>query len=72
MCFGVTEPNSGLDTASLETRAERADNGCRTDDDERRTGRKPYRLMEAVDQYRHDEKTSACPQGRNDNAHDHS
>ena len=24
-CFGVTEPNSGLDTASLETRAERTD-----------------------------------------------
>jgi acyl-CoA dehydrogenase len=27
MCFGVTEPNSGLDTSSLETRAERAGNG---------------------------------------------
>lgn len=27
MCFGVTEPNSGLDTASLETRAERRGNG---------------------------------------------
>ncbi|MDB5441128.1 MAG: acyl-CoA dehydrogenase [Caulobacteraceae bacterium] len=27
MCFGVTEPNSGLDTASLETRAERSGNG---------------------------------------------
>jgi len=26
-CFGVTEPNSGLDTASLETRAERSGNG---------------------------------------------
>lgn len=24
MCFGVTEPNSGLDTSSIETRAERA------------------------------------------------
>ena len=22
MCFGVTEPNSGLDTSSLQTRAE--------------------------------------------------
>jgi len=27
MCFGVTEPNSGLDTASLETKAERTANG---------------------------------------------
>jgi acyl-CoA dehydrogenase len=27
MCFAVTEPNSGLDTASLETRAERAADG---------------------------------------------
>lgn len=27
MCFGVTEPNSGLDTASLETRAERTTDG---------------------------------------------
>ena len=27
MCFAVTEPNSGLDTASLETRAERTDDG---------------------------------------------
>ncbi|HET9160186.1 MAG TPA: acyl-CoA dehydrogenase family protein [Caulobacteraceae bacterium] len=27
MCFGVTEPNSGLDTASLESRAERRGNG---------------------------------------------
>jgi acyl-CoA dehydrogenase len=26
-CFGVTEPNSGLDTASLETRAEKSGNG---------------------------------------------
>jgi len=26
-CFGVTEPNSGLDTASLETRAERTQDG---------------------------------------------
>lgn len=26
-CFGVTEPNSGLDTSSLETRAERSGNG---------------------------------------------
>ena len=26
-CFGVTEPNSGLDTASLQTRAERNGNG---------------------------------------------
>jgi acyl-CoA dehydrogenase len=26
-CFGVTEPNSGLDTASLETKAERSGNG---------------------------------------------
>jgi acyl-CoA dehydrogenase len=29
MCFGVTEPNSGLDTASLETRAERTNTGYR-------------------------------------------
>jgi acyl-CoA dehydrogenase len=29
MCFGVTEPNSGLDTASLETQAVRAGNGWR-------------------------------------------
>ena len=28
-CFAVTEPNSGLDTASLETRAERHGNGWR-------------------------------------------
>jgi acyl-CoA dehydrogenase len=27
MCFAVTEPNSGLDTASIETRAERVDGG---------------------------------------------
>jgi acyl-CoA dehydrogenase len=27
MCFGVTEPNSGLDTSSIETRAERQGNG---------------------------------------------
>jgi acyl-CoA dehydrogenase len=27
MCFGVTEPNSGLDTSSIETRAERRDSG---------------------------------------------
>ena len=27
MCFGVTEPNSGLDTSSIETRAERSGNG---------------------------------------------
>jgi acyl-CoA dehydrogenase len=29
MCFAVTEPNSGLDTASLETRAERTNEGYR-------------------------------------------
>jgi len=29
MCFAVTEPNSGLDTASLETRAVRTDTGYR-------------------------------------------
>jgi acyl-CoA dehydrogenase len=29
MCFAVTEPNSGLDTASLETRAERTNTGYR-------------------------------------------
>jgi acyl-CoA dehydrogenase len=29
MCFAVTEPNSGLDTASLETRAERTGSGYR-------------------------------------------
>jgi acyl-CoA dehydrogenase len=33
-CFAVTEPNSGLDTASLETRAERPNDGYRI------TGRK--------------------------------
>jgi acyl-CoA dehydrogenase len=33
-CFAVTEPNSGLDTASLETRAERTNDGYRI------TGRK--------------------------------
>jgi acyl-CoA dehydrogenase len=27
MCFGVTEPNSGLDTSSLQTRAERTNSG---------------------------------------------
>ena len=27
MCFGVTEPNSGLDTSSLQTRAERTNTG---------------------------------------------
>jgi acyl-CoA dehydrogenase len=29
VCFAVTEPNSGLDTASLETRAERTNDGYR-------------------------------------------
>jgi acyl-CoA dehydrogenase len=29
MCFAVTEPNSGLDTSSLETRAERTNTGYR-------------------------------------------
>jgi acyl-CoA dehydrogenase len=29
MCFAVTEPNSGLDTASLETRAEKTNHGYR-------------------------------------------
>ncbi len=29
MCFAVTEPNSGLDTASLETRAEKTSSGYR-------------------------------------------
>lgn len=29
MCFAVTEPNSGLDTASLETRAEKTGSGYR-------------------------------------------
>ena len=29
MCFAVTEPNSGLDTSSLETRAERTNEGWR-------------------------------------------
>ena len=29
MCFAVTEPNSGLDTSSLETRAETVDGGYR-------------------------------------------
>jgi len=29
MCFAVTEPNSGLDTSSLETRAEKVDGGYR-------------------------------------------
>ena len=29
MCFAVTEPNSGLDISSLETRAERTDGGYR-------------------------------------------
>lgn len=29
MCFAVTEPNSGLDTSSLETRAERTNDGYR-------------------------------------------
>ncbi len=27
MCFGVTEPNSGLDTSSIQTKAERSGNG---------------------------------------------
>jgi len=34
VCFAVTEPNSGLDTASLETRAQKVDGGYRI------TGRK--------------------------------
>jgi acyl-CoA dehydrogenase len=29
MCFAVTEPNTGLDTTSLKTRAERVDGGYR-------------------------------------------
>ncbi|PVM84236.1 acyl-CoA dehydrogenase family protein [Caulobacter endophyticus] len=29
MCFAVTEPNSGLDTSSLETKAEKVDGGYR-------------------------------------------
>lgn len=29
MCFAVTEPNSGLDTSSLETRAEKVEGGYR-------------------------------------------
>ncbi len=38
-CFAVTEPNSGLDTSSLETRAERSGNGYRI------TGRKIWTTM---------------------------
>ena len=38
-CFAVTEPNSGLDTASLETRAEKHGNGYRI------TGRKIWTTM---------------------------
>jgi acyl-CoA dehydrogenase len=38
-CFAVTEPNSGLDTASLETRAERTNDGYRI------TGRKIWTTM---------------------------
>ncbi|MDB5431636.1 MAG: acyl-CoA dehydrogenase [Caulobacter sp.] len=38
-CFAVTEPNSGLDTASLETKAERTNNGYRI------TGRKIWTTM---------------------------
>jgi len=38
-CFAVTEPNSGLDTASLETRAEKVGNGYRI------TGRKIWTTM---------------------------
>ena len=38
-CFAVTEPNSGLDTSSLETRAEKSGNGYRI------TGRKIWTTM---------------------------
>jgi acyl-CoA dehydrogenase len=38
-CFAVTEPNSGLDTASLQTRAERTNDGYRI------TGRKIWTTM---------------------------
>jgi acyl-CoA dehydrogenase len=38
-CFAVTEPNSGLDTANLETRAEKDGNGYRI------TGRKIWTTM---------------------------
>jgi acyl-CoA dehydrogenase len=38
-CFAVTEPNSGLDTANLETRAEKHGNGYRI------TGRKIWTTM---------------------------
>ena len=38
-CFAVTEPNSGLDTSSLETRAEKHGNGYRI------TGRKIWTTM---------------------------
>ena len=38
-CFAVTEPNSGLDTANLETRAEKVGNGYRI------TGRKIWTTM---------------------------
>jgi acyl-CoA dehydrogenase len=38
-CFAVTEPNSGLDTSSLETRAERTNDGYRI------TGRKIWTTM---------------------------
>ncbi len=38
-CFAVTEPNSGLDTASLETKAERTNDGYRI------TGRKIWTTM---------------------------
>ncbi|MEY4720740.1 MAG: hypothetical protein RIQ46_465, partial [Pseudomonadota bacterium] len=33
MCFAVTEPNTGLDTTSLKTRAERVDGGYRVNGD---------------------------------------
>jgi acyl-CoA dehydrogenase len=46
MCFAVTEPNSGLDTSSLETRAERTEDGYRAERPQDLDDRRPARQQD--------------------------